>query len=96
MRYALAVLAVLWLAAPTTTAAERPTAEKPAEGEQEPRFRPTKQDLAASYRPHRIHGVDWYRTVGAGRTMELRKKRAPGEERLILQMRMLGPLDGAT
>jgi len=78
-----AVLLVLLAALPA------PAAEPPA-------FRPSKADLAASTKPLRLHGVDWFSRLGAARAKEMRMHRPPGHERLILQMRMLGPLDGAT
>ena len=93
MRRALVVLAV-WLAVFSVPGG--PLAGATEEAPQRPAFRPTKVDLLGSYRPYRIHGIDWYESVGAARAKELRMHRPPGEERLLLQMRMLGPLDGAT
>lgn len=61
-----------------------------------PAFKYSKRDLAESYRPHRVHGVDWYRTIGAARLRESRLRKSQGHERLIFQMRMLGPMDGPT
>ena len=61
-----------------------------------PAHQRSKKDLAASYSPTRIHGVDWYARVGAARLKNERIQKAGGAERLIFQMRALGPLSGST
>lgn len=61
-----------------------------------PDFKFSKRDLAESYRPYRVHGVDWYRTIGAARLRENRLRRSQGRARPLFQMRMLGPMDGPT
>ncbi len=61
-----------------------------------PAFKPSRADLAASYKPLMISGTPWYTRVGAARWHGQKKQRKDGKERLILQLRVLGPLDGAT
>jgi hypothetical protein len=85
-RVAAIAATVLLLAGPCAAAGRR----------HEPAFVPTKEELTASYKPHEVQGVPWFEGVGAARASELRKKRAPGKERLIVEVRMLGPMDGAT
>ena len=67
-----------------------------AAAEAGPAFKFSKRDLAESYRPYRVQGVDWYRTIGAARLRENRLRRSQGRARPIFQMRMLGPMDGPT
>ena len=73
-----------------------PAATPAAGPEGAPTFKFSKRDLAESYRPYRVQGVDWYRTIGAARLREKRLRRSQGRALPIFQMRMLGPMDGPT
>lgn len=73
-----------------------PVGAGPAGADEAPAPRHSKRDLAQSYKPFRVAGVDWYRSVGAARLRADRLRRTDRKDRLILQMRMLGPMDGST
>ncbi len=59
-------------------------------------WQPTKADMVAYYRPVKVEGIDFYERLGAARWRGERLAAEDRRERLVLQMRILGRLDGAT
>ena len=60
------------------------------------RWQPTKADFVAYYRPVKVDGLPFYERLGAARWRGERLAAEDGRARLVLQMRVLGRLDGAT
>lgn len=55
--------------------------------------KPTKADLAHSYKPVTVNGMPWYRGAQAAK---LHNERRGREARPIVCLRILGELDGGT
>ena len=87
------LLFTLWLS-PAVQAGEAdpPTARRSADET----WHPSKEDLRSWYKPVRVHGTPFYDRLGAARWQGLRRAAVDGQPRLLLELRILGALDGAT
>lgn len=71
-------------------------AERQAKARDGDAWRPSKEDLASWLKPIRLHDTPFYGRVGAARWQGQRRTAEDGRTRLLLELRILGPLDGAT